>query len=244
MLRLKVLPFLLLFIILVLLLPSPTLPLTTRPPLPVVTRGSNYQKGLTADDAARKLKIKPPLKAPRFVWRAAWNVGKLSLRLLPRLTRSHVPVNSNVNLSVLQWKALSGDPVARSLLPGRLSKLTTHPRLLPLYPRLHHANVELRTAYISAAVDEAIKSLPVGDGLDVVVAGCGFDTLGLRLLTKEPSPTRPLAVTEFDLPDVVESKSLLLSQSPLPPPRELNPNPPRPVRPQLYPPRPLKPHVP
>ncbi|KAJ1455897.1 S-adenosyl-L-methionine-dependent methyltransferase [Pelagophyceae sp. CCMP2097] len=162
--------------------------------------------------------VPPPWRAPKWVWRFAW---RLHGRLLPRLHGFDAPPlrlrETCVNLRILWLKALHGDATAYVLLP-RWTRLLVAPVLRPLYPRLHHANVAIRSAYLDKAVGRAVDALVKesssprvdralaslqGDGAPrVVVLGAGFDTRALRGAAAAQQSGRHIEYVEVDLPDV------------------------------------------
>ncbi|GMH79004.1 hypothetical protein TrLO_g7719 [Triparma laevis f. longispina] len=153
------------------------------------------------------------MMAPKAVWKFAWDAGKVALRVLPRLTRSYVPVDSNVNLSVLYWKAIGGDETARKMLPGRLSRVLTARGVRMLYPRLHHQNVKIRSKYIDTRIKEIVEEMAEDVLLKILIVGSGFDSRGVKLI--EEYSDRDIEVYEFDLPKVIEEKRIVLNQSKL-----------------------------
>ncbi|GMH57984.1 hypothetical protein TrST_g7726 [Triparma strigata] len=185
-------------------------------------RGTSPQyNAASAADAARKLSLAPPLTAPKFVWKMAWNTGKFALKVLPYTTRSYVPVDSNVNLSVLYWKSIGGDGTARKMLPGSFSRLMTSRAGRLFFPRLHHQNVKIRSEYIDTRLREIIEETPEEVALRICIVGAGFDSRGVKLIEENSNNDngndngRDIEVYEFDLPGVIEEKRIVLSQSKL-----------------------------
>ena len=86
-------------------------------------------------------------------------------------------------------------------------------RLSKLYPRLHHDNVELRTAYIDSQISRIVQNVR-NDKKDetkkmcLVCMGAGYDTMGVKML--EQSTVN--MVIEFDLPGVVDAKKRIFQR--------------------------------
>lgn len=166
----------------------------------------------------------PSTRAPRFLWKLAWDFGKKSLSILhnPYLTSGYVPSDRNVNLSVLYWKALDGDEYARALLPGRLGRLFTSRAFRWMYPRLHHANVGIRTRFINRCLESVVAEEEGGDGgvaditqgFNVLILGAGFDSRGVRLLDGGGVVDKgKVRVVEFDLEGVVKEKGKVFERN-------------------------------
>lgn len=195
-----------------------------------IIRGDRYLAEnstiLHASEAARRVGVKPPLEANKKVWSRAWNLHKRVLPLLHAFDRCK-PSNSALNLACLWWKALSGNdktsPVydhglSYDFLPGK-TRLLVHGLLRRLYPRLHHANVEIRTAYLDQAVQahverirqEAAAATPGAPPprVRLVTLGAGYDVRSLKLLSRGTVQ----AAVELDLPAVVEAKARLLDRA-------------------------------
>lgn len=88
-----------------------------------------------------------------FVCGLQWKVGNSALPLLHQRDPA-APTNTNVNLWVLWLKAIAGNGrrssdggLAYDMLPGGSRIIVCRP-LAWLYPRLHHQNVALRTAFL------------------------------------------------------------------------------------------------
>jgi O-methyltransferase involved in polyketide biosynthesis len=165
-------------------------------------------------ESAALLGVDPPLTAPRFVWQTAWRVGRHAMPLLHRWDAC-APTDTNVNLWVCWLKAIAGNRrrgcsdggLAYDLLPSVTRRVVARP-LARLYPRLHHQNVAMRTAYLDQAVERELASA-AGRNATIVVLGAGFDARALRL---ESGPARSAAWAEIDLPHVVEQKRRLLGR--------------------------------
>ena len=163
--------------------------------------------------------VAPPWRAPKWVWKRAW---RLHGALLPALHffEKETTRESCVNLRVLWLKALDGDAVAYSLLP-RWTRLVVSRGVRRLYPRLHHANIAMRSAFLDDAVGAALRDDPssssssssfaAGSDALVISLGAGFDTRSLRLAPRHGAAVR---WAEVDLPAVVAQKDRLLRRLP------------------------------
>ena len=189
---------------------------------PDEVRGDRYRNNETSamimippvESVAAGLGVKPPADASKRAWRRAWKIHKRALPLL-HSTDSCKPPDSKLNLACMWWKGLSGndpsspvfdDGLAHDLLPPGWRKLVGRP-LRRCFPRLHHANVELRTAYLDDRIRAIVDGLP-GDPsrkVRMVCLGAGYDTRGVRMI--ERGTVRE--VFELDLPGVVTAKDRL-----------------------------------
>ena len=171
---------------------------------------------LSPEEAAAAVGVRPANpKATSKTWQRAWRFHKRMLPLLHAFDRNKPP-DSSLSLAVLWWKALSGndrsspafdDGLSYDLLP-RGTRAVVSKRLRRFYPRLHHANVEIRTAYLDRAianvVDE-VRQVDASTRIRLIMLGCGYDIRSLKL---KKSGLIDEAV-EFDLPKVVEAKQKL-----------------------------------
>ena len=167
-------------------------------------------------DAAVAIGVDPPLTAPRWAWSSAWRVGQWAMPILHRWDDANVS-DTNVNLWVCWLKAIAGNRnrggyadggLAYEMLPSVTRRVVAKP-LASLYPRLHHQNVAMRTAYLDRAVvrELALVSTPSSSPV-VLVLGAGFDTRPFRLRAAAPTA----AWAEIDLPHVVQQKRRLLAR--------------------------------
>ena len=163
-------------------------------------RGSKYP----LRQIAQRIGVGAPWTAPKFVWAFAWRSHR---RLLPLLHRwdAAAPENTCVNLQVLWLKAIAGDRAAYELLPRGTRTAVRWPFRL-LYPRLHHQNVLLRSAYLDDAVLGELAGLDPAD-CAVVALGAGFCTRAARLFGDTAHRT-----AELDLPAVVAQKRALAAR--------------------------------
>jgi len=201
-------------------------------------RGERYKsENLTLPSPAiiaAQLGVQPTKEASKKTWQRAW---KLHKRLIPLLhsTDSCKPPDSSLNLACMWWKGLSGNdrssPVydnelAYDLLPSGWRKII---RLRRLYPRLHHGNVELRTAYLDRQISEIAtqqqkitnicSTSSSSDGnrdrssrktkkIRLVCMGAGYDTRGIKMIERKTVDQ----VIELDLPQVVSAKERLFQR--------------------------------
>ena len=105
---------------------------------------------LERKESAAAAGVPAPWNAPSFVWRYAWKFGAFFLRNVLHRWDDCEPEDTKVNLSVLWWKAISGNrpessdgSLAFDLLPPVTRRVVGWP-LCRLYPNLHHANVAIR----------------------------------------------------------------------------------------------------
>lgn len=180
---------------------------------PELVRGERYNNDQSSiphpSTIASRLKVKPTKEASPQTWKRAWKIHK---RLLPLLhsTDTCKPPDSSLNLACMWWKALSGldksSPVydkglSYDLLPSGWRRII---RLRRLFPRLHHGNVELRTAYL----DNAIEAVSVDRKVRLICMGAGYDTRGIKMIERGVVDE----VVELDLQDVVTGKERLLKR--------------------------------
>ena len=196
---------------------------------PTLIRGEKYNDANSTlpspQTVAKRLHVKPTKDATSKTWKRAWKTHK---RLIPILhsTDSCKPPDSSLNIACMWWKALSGNdknsPVydeglAYDLLPSGWRKIASR-RAIKIFPRLHHGNVELRTAYLDNAVREIAKESKdrprQRHGSDshvkirLVCMGAGYDTRGVKMLERGIVDT----VVELDLPEVVDAKKRLFTR--------------------------------
>lgn len=176
------------------------------------------------EEVASRCGVDPPLHAPRWVWTVAWRAGKRALPLLHRWDAC-AATDTNVNLVVCWLKAIAGNRprggcpdggIAYDLLPPVTRRLVSAP-VARFYPKLHHQNVALRTAFLDAAVERELAQSITSDGADsgpsqivrAVVLGAGFDVRALRLSSQS---ARAAVWSEVDLAHVSKQKQAMLSR--------------------------------
>lgn len=190
-------------------------------PQPELVRGERYKNENSTlpspEIIAAKLGVKPTKEASAKTWQRAW---KLHKRLIPLLhsTDGCKPPDSSLNLACMWWKGLSGNdkssPVydnelAYDLLPSGWRRIL---RLRRLYPRLHHGNVELRTAYLDGQIAQIVEEQKVANKkqpkIRLVCMGAGYDTRGIKMTERKLVDQ----VVELDLPEVVNAKERLFQR--------------------------------
>ncbi len=181
---------------------------------PNLVRGEHYKTEASTlpspQQIAKQLGVKPTKEASNKTWKRAWTWHK---RMIPLLhsTDGCKPPDSSLNLACMWWKGLAGndksspvcdDGLAYDLLPSGWRKIIKPTRL---YPRLHHGNVELRTAYLDQQVSKIASN---NTNIRLVCMGAGYDTRGIKMIEREIAQE----VYELDLPGVVEAKERLFGR--------------------------------
>lgn len=133
---------------------------------------------------------------PSWVWRWVWIIHRrFWIPLLHhRLIDSSRAQDSAQALTILWCKAMATlDPQSPThvidnfwtydMLPPGSRRLLK--RIMPwnLFPRLHHANIELRTLYLEKAIQNITARLHPHTNVRLVSLGAGYDTRSLRLLS-------------------------------------------------------------
>jgi len=129
------------------------------------------------------------------------------------------PSNSALNLACIWWKAMSGNDRSSPVYDEGLSyaMLPSVSRVAYLsfrrfYPRLHHANVEIRTAFLDKSVREIVeeaRSRNRKTKIRLVSMGAGYDVRSIKFLSKGLVDS----AYELDLPQVIEAKQRLLRRA-------------------------------
>lgn len=180
-------------------------------------RGSTYGTSknstiIAARDAAAAVGVRPPDDASARKWKLAYNILKIATPFLHLLDRQKPP-NSSLNVYCMWWKALSGNdkdsPVydhslSFDILPRGTRWIVCRPSL---FPRLHHSNVEIRTAFLDRAVTLcANENRAENRKIRLVSLGAGYDVRSIKL--KERGVVD--RAFELDLPMVVDAKKNIL----------------------------------
>ena len=199
-------------------------------------------------DVAAQLNVRPLTEAPNWVWKFAWRGHG---RMLPLLhwRDAAVPRDSAQSLKVVWNKALvSIDRKSPGYDSGWVyDSLPRRSRWVlkvfrPLFPRLHHANIEIRTVYLNRVIQQEIDHARARQQrVRLITLGGGYDTRGVRLLSTvsdneatEGTTTDKVTmmtsgvfldnntsqitenlvdeVWELDLPDVLDSKRAMLER--------------------------------
>jgi Leucine carboxyl methyltransferase len=180
----------------------------------------------TPSVAAARVGIKPTIEAaPAFVWKWLWRGHQAILPFLHMTDDSNQPPVSNNDLSlwVLWNKAIAAQDInspvydndwTYDMLPGITRNVV---KMVPnaLFPRLYHANIEIRTAYLNQIIQaEMIRGAKNNHKIRIVSLGAGYDARCTRLLSlRHPNnSSRPLVeeAWELDLPDVTLPKTAML----------------------------------
>ena len=189
---------------------------------PNLIRGSNYNSTNSTlpspKEIAAKLNVQPTKEASAKQWKRAWKFHKKMIPIL-HSTDSCKPPDTSLNLACMWWKALSGNDVSSPAYDGQLAydllpsawRLLVSRRIRKMYPRLHHGNVELRTAYLDDAVQKEVEyahSLKQNCKIRLICMGAGYDTRGIKMLERKIVDE----VMELDLEQVVQAKERLFSR--------------------------------
>lgn len=186
-----------------------------------IIRGSNYLKNDSsvppADLVASHVGVQPLTNASAAQWKRAFVWHRRMLPILHLLDKNHPP-NSSLSLMCLWWKALAGnDPdspafdnrLSYDLLPSATRWIVCR-RIRRWYPRLHHANVELRTAYLDQTLQKTINKARKNETVQcirLVSLGAGYDTRSIKFMERNLVDE----AFELDLPSVVEAKQSMLT---------------------------------
>lgn len=179
---------------------------------------SNNSTIPTNVESAAIVGVVPPMDAPAATWKRAWKTFGKALPLL-HLFDNYQPPDSKLALHCLWWKALSAndrnspvhdDSLAYDLLP-RGTRVVVGKKLRRLFPRLHHANVEIRTAYLDRAVIQQVESIRINnrDGttkIRLISLGAGYDVRSIKFRERGAIDE----AIEIDLPQVIEAKTKIL----------------------------------
>ena len=174
-----------------------------------------------ASEVSDKLGVQPPIEASKKTWQRAWKLHKRALPLLHIFDKCKPP-NSSLNLACIWWKAISGndrsspvydDGLSFDLLPSK-SRFVVNRIFRRFYPRLHHANVELRTAYLDKAVNDEVASVQCEGNVDkpmirLISIGAGYDVRSIKFRLNEIVDS----TYELDLPEVINTKQRLLERA-------------------------------
>ena len=184
-------------------------------------RGNAYGEGNNSTiptplEAARAVGVVPTMEASQKTWQRAWRLHKALLPLLHKFD-SCCPPNSSLNLACLWWKAIAGnDPkspaydngLSHDLLP-RGTRFIVSKRLRRFYPRLHHANVEIRTAFLDKSITNTISTVKKSDEkikIRLICLGAGYDLRSIKFLERNLVDE----AIEIDLNDVILAKKKLI----------------------------------
>lgn len=178
----------------------------------------------TPEEAAAAVGVEPcSVSASKKTWQRVWRLHGAALPVLHAFDSCR-PKDSSLSLRCLWLKALSGndasspaydDGLTFDLLPPVFRSIVGR-RVRRWYPRLHHANIEMRTAFLDRAVGDFIASLRAsgevvsscGDHkvVRLVTLGAGYDVRSVKFIERDLVSE----AFELDLPEVVEAKQMLL----------------------------------
>lgn len=186
---------------------------------------SDSSMNYSPDVLAQKLGVQPIANTAKIVWKLAFEIQRKTLPLL-HLLDPFKPQNLDLCLCCLWWKArsASSDPsnnpvlydefLSYDMLPSatRLIILPSLPFSNLLFPRLHHANVELRTAYINQAISKQIETIQKANNNNVRIRmisfGAGYDVRSIRLRSTNMIDE----AYELDRPEVISSKQNMMDR--------------------------------
>ena len=161
---------------------------------------SNNPTILNPHKAAAMVGVEPARDgATKETWQRAWKLHRFMMtKVLHRFDRCR-PKDSKLSLACLWWKALAGNDITSPVYDHQMSYDLLPPitrwlvsrRLCRWYPRLHHANVEIRTSYLDKSVTRIINTI-VGNATNprrkaqirLIVMGGGYDTRCMKLLER------------------------------------------------------------
>lgn len=179
------------------------------------------------------LNIAQPWNAPRSIWSLAWSLQRAAIPLLHYFDKCAAK-DTNLNLAVLWWKAISGNRFGSSTFDGffaydllpHITRIIVGFPFCWMYPNLHHQNVALRTAFLDSSLLQALRlqqnnpqnstvastSADIDQTPRVITLGAGFDTRSLRFQNtgnmNQNSEKKAVAdFYELDLPAVVTQKT-------------------------------------
>jgi len=178
----------------------------------------------TAQDAAARVAVRAPLDVPSKQWKRAWKIHRRAMPFL-HFRDPHKPPDSSLSLMCLWWKALAAnDPTSPAfdnsltydMLPSRTRSLVGK-KLRRFYPRLHHTNVEIRTAFLDQAVTKIVQQQQVvrdsedGSGdkkkIRLITLGGGYDARSIKFRERGMIDQ----AVELDLPNVVKAKTSIFN---------------------------------
>jgi hypothetical protein len=183
----------------------------------VTARGFEDNRNTTMpmpNAVAARLGVKPLAQAPTWVWAWAWR-GHAKLLPWLHMLDTTTTAESFYALQVLWCKALAScDRHSPTFDPEQwyMSVLPRSSRWIlkafwRLFPRLHHANIELRTTYLEQEIQTAIATT-TRKNVRLITLGAGHDIRSARLLTKGMVQE----AHELDLATVVHAKEQLLAR--------------------------------
>jgi hypothetical protein len=168
------------------------------------------------DEVAARLNVQPYTRSPRWVWKYAWRGHGKLLKIL-HWKDPAAAKDVDQSLKVVWLKALAAfNPKSPVYDPERWTYSTLPKisawlifRLIParFFPRLHHANIELRTTYLDSMILKEIAA-NTNKKIRLISLGAGYDIRSVRWL----SSGQVDEAWELDIPPVVESKRIMLER--------------------------------
>ena len=157
--------------------------------------------------------VNPPAQVPRR-WLPL--ISK-SFRWTLRFCHALDPLpNSFLCLQCLWWKAIAANDanspaydhgLMYDMLPSYSRIIVSEP-LVRFWPRLLHANVEIRTAFLDRAIRRIKTATPKRTKLLLVTLGGGYDIRSIKMMQLG----LVYRAAELDLPEVVQAKQALLEK--------------------------------
>ena len=186
---------------------------------------SNNSTMLTAQQSAVLVGVVPPLEVPAKRWKRAFVAHRRAMPFLYALEkRSRKPPDSSLSLMCVWWKALSANDPSSPVFDNSLmydmlprgTRILVGPKLRRFYPRLHHATVEIRTAFLDQTVRTIVQqqqqqeSSDTGKDLSVrlISLGAGYDVRSIKF--REQGVVHE--AHELDLPEVIDAKQAILQR--------------------------------
>ena len=173
-------------------------------------------------EVAEIVGVKPCMMAHKNIWKFAWRFhGKILPILHWEKFDKAKPKDSSYSLKVLWCKAIASMDRSSLAYDSRwtydtlpsLSRWTL--RVIPkrLFPRLHHANIELRTVYLDKMIQQEIERVPPNTTIQLVSLGSGYDIRCSRIMSQcNTNTSKEIEAYELDLENVIESKKLILDR--------------------------------
>jgi Leucine carboxyl methyltransferase len=174
--------------------------------------------------------VKPCMMAPKLVWKLAWR-GHGALLPIFHFGDSAKPRDSKQSLKVLWCKAIASMDKQSKVYDDRWTYDTLPSpsrwllRVIPttFFPRLHHANIEARTAYLNSIIEGEINQILSEHHNDtsstvnirLISLGAGYDVRCSRLLSRYDNGHNSnvhMDAYELDLENVVQSKQKILER--------------------------------
>jgi O-methyltransferase involved in polyketide biosynthesis len=169
----------------------------------------------TGDEVASLFGVQRFTRVPNLVWKFVWRTHGRLLPLLHLRDRAK-PKDADQSLKVMWNKAIAALDVnsptfdagwTYDFLPSSTRWILKY---IPtrLFPRLHHANIEIRTAYLNQAIQQEIGHLSTNTKVRIIALGSGYDSRYTRLLTTDVVQD----AWELDIASVLASKKRMVER--------------------------------